>query len=197
MAPHLYTEYTNAIRRKFKDFALKKICEGVNDDDNIYRRTQKVKEVYRLTDAELEFVVYMWLRSNEDMQVDRDSELFSPSHGFGSPELSLNAVKEIATATGLSEDQVSRLLGKDSSLRKLGICNEELNIPYELRTYLNGCGDTTGLKAFRHATPGTIPFRQMQEHNPDANLALDLIKHHGWNRPLNILFYGVEGAGKT
>ena len=197
MAPHLYTEYTGAIRRRFKGYALKKIREGVNDDDNIYRRTQKVKEVYRLTDAELEFVIYMWLRSNEDMQMDRDSELFSSSHSYGCPELSLNAVKEIATATGLSEDQVSKLLGKDSSLRKLGICNEELSIPYELRTYLNGCGDTTGLKAFHHATPGTIPFHQLQEHNPDANLALDLIKHHGWNRPLNILFYGVEGAGKT
>lgn len=197
MAPHLYSAFTGAVRKRFKEFALQKFREGVNDSDSVYKRTQKVKEVYRLTDAELEFVLYMWLRCSDDMQVDRDCGMFESQRGFGAPEISPNTVKEVAIATGLSESQVSGLLGKESSLRKLGLCNEELSIPYELRTYLNGCGDTTGLKAFRRAAPGTIPFRQLQEHNPDANLALDLIRHHSWNRPLNILFYGVEGAGKT
>jgi SpoVK/Ycf46/Vps4 family AAA+-type ATPase len=198
MAPHLYSSLQKSICTKFKQYALGKIREGIRDDDSVYARSQKVKKVYRLTDAELEIVLYIWLRNSDQMEVDQDEDFFGKRHHhFGEPEMSPSTMKEIAVATGLSEARVSKLLGKDSSLRKLNLCNEDLNIPLELQTYLNGFGDISGLKAFNLASPATIPFCQLQEHNPDANLALELIRHHGWNRPLNILFYGVEGAGKT
>ena len=90
-----------------------------------------------------------------------------------------------------------KLMGKDSTLRKLGLCSEDMDIPMEVGCFLDGSCDSTGLKAFHLAEPGTVPFAQLQGNNPDAILALDLIKHHNWDRPLNILLYGVEGTGKT
>lgn len=198
MAPFLYKEVQDVVCGNFKKFALEKIQKGVRSDDPIYERALKVKEVYRLNDDELEILLYMWLRNRDVMQCDPDGEFFGRRrHRFGPPSDSPKVFSEVAMTTGLSIDRVMKLMGKDSTLRKLGLCNEDMDIPMEVGCFLDGSCDSTGLKAFHLAEPGTVPFTQLQGNNPDAILALDLIKHHNWNRPLNILLYGVEGTGKT
>ena len=197
MAPFLYKQINQYIAAEYRNYAMKKIRQGLPVGDQVYERVQKVKEVYRLTDDELEMVVYMWLRSRGELEIEQDEFFSKRHHHFGAPELSANSIADAAMVTGLSEDCITNMLGRDCSLRKLSLCNEELDIPPELKSYLNGYGDISGLKAFHLAGSSSIPFAQLKEHNPDAVLALELIRHHQRNCPLNILFYGVEGAGKT
>jgi len=197
MAPFLYRNMNELICKEFRWFAMRKIGRGIADDDPIYERVLKVKDVYRLTDDELEIVLYMWLKTRNEMDVNQDDFFSRHRRHFGSPELSVSSIEDASVATGIPVERVTSLLGNDSSIRKLNLCNDDLDLPFELKSFLNGYGDIRGLKAFRVAEPGTIPFSQLVEHNPDAGLALDLIRHHRRNRPLNILFYGVEGAGKT
>ena len=140
----------------------------------------------------------MWLHNREDLQIDSDGEFFGRRRRhFGPPNITQSMLRELARATGLDQDYVSSLLGKEGTLRMLNLCDDDLDIPPEVQAYLNGYGDSTGLKAFRLAEPGTIPFAQLQGGNPDAQLALDMVKNHDYKHPLNILFYGVEGSGKT
>ena len=198
MAPFLYKEVQDILCENFKKYALEKIQKGIRHGDPVYERAQKVKEVYRLNDDELEIILYMWLRNRDEMQCDPDGEFFGRRrHRFGPPTASPKIFSEIAVTTGLTLDRVLKLLSKESTLRKLNLCSEDLDIPVEVGCFLDGSCDCTGLKAFHRAEPGTVPFAQLQGNNPDAILALDLIKHHNWDRPLNILLYGIEGTGKT
>ena len=198
MAPFLYRRVLNVICENFEAYAMKRIAGGISDDDRIYKRVQKVKETFRLNDDELEILVYMWLHNRSELELDDEGEFFGRRRRhFGPPNVSQAMLYELSRATGFDKDYVSKLLSGDSALRRLNLCNEDMEIPSEVQSYLNGYGDSTGLKAFRLAEPGTIPFSELQGGNPDARLVLDLIKNHDRKHPLNILFYGVEGSGKT
>ncbi len=198
MAPFLYKQVQNLICENFEKYAMEMLSRGVSERDRVYRRVQKVKETYRLNDDETEMLVYMWLHNREELQIDSDGEFFGRRRRhFGPPNITQSMLRELARATGLDQDYVSGLLGKNGTLRMLNLCDDDLDIPPEVQSYLNGYGDSTGLKAFRLAEPGTVPFAQLQGNNPDAALALDMIKNHDYKHPLNILFYGIEGSGKT
>ncbi len=198
MAPFLYKRVQSVICENFEKYALKMLSRGVSENDRVYKRVQKVKETYRLNDDETEMLVYMWLHNREDLQIDSDGEFFGRRRRhFGPPNITQSLLRELSRATGLDQDYVSSLLGKEGTLRMLNLCDDDLDIPPEVQAYLNGYGDSTGLKAFRLAEPGTVPFAQLQGGNPDAQLALDMVKNHDYKHPLNILFYGVEGSGKT
>jgi SpoVK/Ycf46/Vps4 family AAA+-type ATPase len=198
MAPFLYKRVQGVICENFEKYALEMLSRGVSERDRVYKRVQKVKETYRLNDAETEMLVYMWLHNREELQIDSDGEFFGRRRRhFGSPNITQSMLRELARATGLEQDYVSSLLGQNGTLRMLNLCDDDLDIPPEVQSYLNGYGDSTGLKAFRLAEPGTVPFAQLQGNNPDALLALDMIKNHDRKHPLNILFYGIEGSGKT
>ncbi len=130
--------------------------------------------------------------------MDSDREFFGHRHHhFGSANSSQVMLRELSISTGMDQDYVSSLLRKDGTLRMLNLCDDELDLPTEVQSYLNGYGDSTGLKAFRLAEPGMVPFEQLQGGNPDAVLALEMIRNHDRRHPLNILLYGPPGTGKT
>ena len=76
MAPFLYKRVQNVICENFEKYALKMLSRGVSENDRVYKRVQKVKETYRLNDAETEMLVYMWLHNREELQIDSDGEFF-------------------------------------------------------------------------------------------------------------------------
>lgn len=198
MAPFLYKELLNVICENFKDYALAMFRRGISDKDKVYDFAQKVKETYRLKDDDMEILLYLWLRNTDNLHLDLDEEFGYRRRRFGRmPNEIEDVAKEIATATGFKEIQVKKLLGRDSTLQKLGLFNDDFDVPYELGSYLDGYSSSMGLKAFHLADAGTVPFDQLKVNNPDAEFALSLIKNHGWDCPLNMLFYGIEGAGKT
>jgi SpoVK/Ycf46/Vps4 family AAA+-type ATPase len=195
MAPFLYGRLQRCVSKNFREFAIETMSNCDMGKDISFARMLKLREIYRMNESEMEVLIYLWLRDRPEMERDSDDCLGLRRHRFGQPQASI--LQEIALATGFSTAKVSDLLGSNSTLKKLSLFNDDMDIPNEVANFLNGQSDAANIKAFTLAKAGTVPFEQLKSGNPDATLVLDMIKNHDHKHPLNILFYGVEGAGKT
>ena len=195
MAPFLYGRLQRCVSKNFRNYAIEMISCCDMSKDISFARMLKLREIYRMNESEMEVLIYLWLRDRPEMERDNDDGFGLRRHRFGQPQPSI--LQEIALVTGFSTSKVSDLLGSESTLKKLSLFNDEFDIPSEVANFLNGHSDAANIKAFSMAKPGTVPFEQLKAGNPDATLVLDMIKNHDHKHPLNILFYGVEGTGKT
>lgn len=160
-------------------------------------RVRKVKETYRLSDDELELLLFLWLRDSPDMEITESEQSIMRHRRFRDGDFNMNSLLNISRATGFSSEHISELLGKNSTLTRLGLVDDSLDIPIEIRRFLSGYSDSTRMKAFTPAESATVSFEQLQGSNPNAQLLLTMLKNHDRKSPLNILFYGLPGTGKT
>ena len=195
MAPFLYTRLQNSVSRHFCNYAIEVFNTCDVSKDISFKRMLKLREEYRLSEDETEVLLYLWLRNRPEMERNNDDCFGMRRRRFGQTDTSI--LQEIAQVTGFTVSKVSDLLGTNSTLTKLKLFSEDMDIPSEVGNFLSGQTDKADIKAFMRAKEGTVPFQQLQASNPDAKLVLDMIKNHDRKHPLNILFYGVEGAGKT
>lgn len=197
MAPQLFMQMQQMLAKSLINYALKIVKKGVPASDSTYRRMLKLKETFRLTDDETEVLLYLWLRNNELLSLNDEFGMSNRrrcrSH-FGDSSIE---IEDIARITGLSEERVSKALSSKGSLIKLNIVDSDFDVVEEAGKFLDGNTDVAELKAFRRAPACSVPFAQLQGDNPDAQLVLEMLRNHDREHPLNILFYGVEGTGKT
>ncbi len=197
MAPHLYQELQRLTCANFRDYAMEALRKGISEKDASFKRVQKVKKTYRLSDDELELLLYLWLRDSNDLEIEDCERNFLRHRRFRDNDANANSLENIARATGFNRDKISELLGKDSAISRLNLLDNQLDIPREVTRFLSGYSDGADMKAFKEAPKATVSFDQLQGNNPDAQMALTLLKNHKREKPLNILFYGVPGTGKT
>ena len=197
MAPQLYQELQRIATAHFLIYIYKTIEKGLSENDPSFQRVMRVKETYRLDDDELELLLYLWLRDSPDLEVEESQRSFMRHHRFRDNDNNANSLLNISRATGFSLEKISSLMGKNSSLSRLNLLNENLDIPTEVARFLSGYSDGTEMKAFKQAAAPTVDFQQLQGKNPDAKLMLTMLKNHHREAPLNILLYGVPGTGKT
>lgn len=197
MAPHLYQELQRIASDHFMDYIHKILKAGLDDDDASFKRVLRVKETYRLSDDELELLIYLWLRNSPDLEIEESQRSFMRHHRFRDNDCNQNSLLNISRATGFSLEQLAELMGKDSSLKRLNLVDSDLDIPQEVARFLSGYSDGTQMKAFKPADKPTVSFEQLQGNNPDAKLMLTMLQHHDRKSPLNLLLYGVPGTGKT
>ena len=197
MAPHLYQELQRIASDHFMEYIFKTLKQGLSEEDPSFKRIQRVKETYRLSDDELELLIYLWLRNSPDLEVEESQRSFMRHHRFRDNDANQNSLINISRATGFSLEQLSELMGKNSSLKRLNLVDVDLEIPMEVARFLSGYSDGTQMKAFKPANPATVSFEQLQGNNPDAQLMLTLLKNHDRKSPLNLLLYGLPGTGKT
>lgn len=197
MAPHLYQELQRIASDHFMAYINKALSTGLPDDEPSFKRVLRVKETYRLKDDELELLLYLWLRESPDLEVEESQRSFIRHHRFRDNDTNLNSLANISRATGFSLEELGTLMGKDSSLKRLNLVDDQLDIPQEVARFLSGFSDGTQMKAFKQAPAPTVDFEQLQGKNADARLMLTMLKNHKRDIPLNILLYGVPGTGKT
>lgn len=197
MAPHLYQAFLDIVRKHFTKFAMDTLRQGISEKDVSYNRMLKVKSTYRLSDDEVELLLYLWLKESRDLSIECENEGLYRSRRFRDNDSNSNSLANIARATGFPIEKLTKLLGKGSSLNRLNLVDDDLDIPREVRLYLSGYSDGAEMKAFKLADKPNVPFKQLQGTNPDAALVLDMITSYNREKPLNILFYGTEGTGKT
>lgn len=198
ISPQLYQKLMQITEKHFKKYAFAALKAGIRKNDISFQRMLNVKETFRLDDDEMELLLHFWLRNSRDLEVSdsSDRDMFRPRR-FRDNDANSNSLQNISRATGFSIERITQLLGKDSSLTKLQLVDQDLELPNDIRLYLSGYSETASLKAFQRAPEPTVSFEQLQGNNPDARLALEMLKRHDFRHPLNILFYGVEGTGKT
>ncbi len=197
VSPELGQEILKVIAKHFQKFALDSLKEGINENDPSIKRVQKTQEMFRLNDKELELLLYLWLRTSNDMEVEDNDPIPLRHRRFRDNDSNDRSLANISRATGLSMEDLDSLLGKNSSLIKLRLIDSDLDLLCDVHHYLSGISDEAGMKSFKIAGAPSVSFEQLQGKNPDAKLALKMLQEHKRERPLHILFYGTEGAGKT
>jgi AAA+ superfamily predicted ATPase len=170
---------------------------GLSSDDPILPRLSEVQAQFRLNDQEMELMVLGWISKTQtsiDELLDVTSNKIErrPRRGNSLP------VRSIQILTGLNSATLSQCIGPDSTLRKLTLLDDDLELSPELVSYLDGqvMGSLTE-RFFKTWQGKAIPLARLQGENPDAHMVKEMIAHHKGNQPLHILLYGVEGTGKT
>lgn len=197
MNPMLFQDLQRTIGDQFFEFAMAALKKGIRKNDASFVRVQKVKETYRLNDDEMEMLLYLWLRNSPDLEIQESERSFLRHRRFRDNDNNINSLMNISRATGFSIDRITELLGKNSSLNRLNLLDQDLDLPNEVSKFLSGYSDATQMKAFSPAPAASVSFEQLQGKNPDAQLLLTMLKNHDHKSPLNVLLYGIPGTGKT
>ena len=183
--------------------------KGCAPDDIAMQRAFELKRIFHLSDDAVELVLYLWLRNHPRLFMKLEPSRTKVGVVFDSNER--GTFKRIAMLTGLEPTTICELCSKESPLVKfqliqmeesfrnadLRIKRKELYLAEDVSDYLYGFSDVSHIMNYMPAEPPLVSFEQIASQNTHANFVLQLLQSHAKGFPLNILFYGREGTGKT
>lgn len=186
-----------------------KIAKGCSPDDETLRRVFEMKRLFHLSDEAVELVLYLWLRNHQRLYFRLENILVKDGENFDPNER--GAFSRVALLTGLDAATLQELCSKESPLIKfqlvqmeesfrntdLRIKRKELYLADDVSNYLYGFSDMSRIMDFKPAAKPCVPYAQIVKTNPQASFVLQMLRSHQKGSPLNILFYGREGTGKT
>lgn len=181
------------IAKHFIPFAIEKLSKGVSRHNEALKRIEKMQKLLRLSDEETEFVLFIWLSDNDELEIHRENKCKrNPRFSNAACDLDFDAL-----ALGMPKERISEMLAETSSLVKLCIINKEFELDQDLKMHLSGQRLLSQWSDIELAPPPKIPFEELRSDRSDADMLVYLLSHHDKSRPLNILFYGLAGTGKT
>ena len=92
MAPQLYQELPRIACDPFMAFIYKTLKKGMSEKDPSFKRVMQVKETYRLSDDELELLIYLWLRNSPDLEIEESQRSFMRHHRFRDNDCNGNGI---------------------------------------------------------------------------------------------------------
>ncbi len=184
------------------------IAKGCGVDDVSLRRTFELKRIFHLSDEAIELILYLWLRDHQDMAFNVKATTGLPNF-FNS--LGSGSFRRTSLITGLEPSVLHELCSKESPLVKFSlvqmedVCRNavlrvkprELTLASEIGDYLYGFSDISRIMDFCPAAKPSVSYAQIAKTNRQVPFVLQMLKTHQKGTPLNILFYGREGTGKT
>ena len=189
-----WKKFKNTVIPLFLKFAWNELNKGVAENDATMARIEKLQNLSHLKDDEIEVILYLWLQEYDEMDVS--SKKKGPTTGNRSRYME-KEFDLIPIATGLSKQSVADMLNSDSLLSKLGLINEEADLERDIIFHLNGQSEITRISNVEMAEAPKIPFKTLAKDRPEAETLVYLLKNHDYKKPLNILFYGRAGTGKS
>lgn len=183
----------DALIKSFIQEATQIIEHGPVAGDPYIKRVTTLQNVYKLNKTELEFLIFCWtFYRNPDC-----TPLLEYISVRNSRSESLTA-KFFQDIFNIPNSELDAILDENATLRRMLILDQNLNPLKSITMYLDGCAGKNYCDNYYSIYKGSpIPFEQLQADNPNADLLLEMVKHHKKGFPLNIFLYGVEGAGKT
>ncbi len=187
-------ETSNAIRRVTRKLLREELNATADAPETaLHARIRELQEVHRLSDMETECAVFLYLNAADSMFAN----LLSCSRIFCNE----NAAGQVARLTQvgrLSRAAVLRAVSTRSALRRLGLVDEYLDLSAEVIGFLNGLNEEPLTSQFyRRDTGDVLPLAAHRAVSRHTALLQRLIRKHRGDQPLNILFYGSPGTGKT
>lgn len=180
------------LQEKFIAEATKLISEATTENDPHIQRLKSIQKIYRLSDLELEFLIFSWIFFYEKQCDDLVDFLKTNRHR------SANNAALFQLIRGVSQSDVDEILAPNATLRRMMIVDDELNLLAKIIQYLEGRSGANYCESnFLIYKGDAISYEQLQGNNPDADLIVEMLAHHQKGTPLNIFLYGVEGTGKT
>jgi SpoVK/Ycf46/Vps4 family AAA+-type ATPase len=183
----------NIATEYFTKYALEQLKNAVMEDDPVYIRAQKLQETLRLSDSDMELILYLW--------IDLATEIKAKQSGLTRRAAMMQSrgqdVNLMLVAGGFTEKQFYDTIGDNSLLSKLRIIDSDLVMDHEIELHMNGTINISSVGDIETAEAPKIPFQTLAKDRPEADMLVYLLAHHDYKQPLNILFYGRAGTGKT
>lgn len=105
-------------------------------------------------------------------------------------------IKFIAKCLNCSVNQIRDLVREDAKLRRYNFIDDDIDFVYRLENFLNGLSkEPLNSNFFRKAQEPALPWEFFGELTSEHGSMLKRLLTCG--RPVNILFYGSPGTGKT
>ena len=187
-----------AMARLLRDALLRIISKSkslLKMDCEFCKKTQKLQDVFGLSDVEKRILVFLFLFPEDHFEDDFSSSHFDKN------------IKEISEFIGLTEDQILKAVGNGPTLRNYFLADNEGRYTqksvYEnveliplVKDYLSGgSGKDFEERFFKVVSGEVIPFEKHNLTSVEKETLLSLISSSQKRR--NILFYGEPGTGKT
>ena len=184
------------------------LANGCDKSDVSMQRAFELKRLFHLSDEALDLVLYLWLRDHHNMffKIEKKSEMFDYFDSYDR-----GTFRRISLIAGLEPETLHELCSKESALIKfqlvrmeesfrnsdLRIKRRELYLANEVSDFLYGFSDMSRIMDLKTAPKPCVDYAQISKTNPQSSFVLQMLKTHQKGAPLNILFYGREGTGKT
>lgn len=168
----------------------------VDDKDPLLKRMQQLRHDLRLDDLSLEILLACHLIDNHRAIGDLHTSAISQS-GYNLPDSVQITATSLAPLLGYPEMDIANRISGPGGMFDLGLLEFDGTPSIEVEAYLTGSAMASLLN--HYATPVTIDALPLERfsHIYDANIIRDLVLAHSGERPLHILFHGIEGTGKT
>jgi len=186
-------EIQDVTTKHFTQYALEQLQKADIENDPVYARVQNLKKTLRLSDDEIELIIYLWIDIATEIKM-KQSGLSKRAAMMQSHRQEVNLM---LVAIGFNEKQFYNSIGDDSLLSKLNIIDSDLNLDHEIELHLNGVTNITSVGDIETADAPKIPFQTLAKDRSEAEMLIYLLAQHDYKQPLNILFYGRAGTGKT
>lgn len=175
---------------------LKRTMVRLKDGKDLFAtRLQELKEVFKLTDEDIEaFKVIYFSRHNHNFE-----------NMCSNAEIDINGRRDIRAAilniklfTGMNEAIIKKSLNKEAPLRKYGLLEEDLDIAQQLSEFITGlCNEPLTNKFFRKYSGEPVELEAHINVRQHLEVMEKIICNCDDNDRVNILLYGQPGTGKT
>ena len=189
-----WKRFLNTVIPLFMKFAWQELNKGTDESDSTMQRVEKLQEMFHLNDEEIELILYLWIQEYDEMEVKGVKKRLTCGMRTRFTEKDLEL---IPIATGLSKQRLSELTNSDALISKLGILDNDMDLDGDIVRHLNGQNEITKVGDIGIAEDSKIPFETLAKDRPEADTLVYLLANHDYKKPLNILFYGRAGTGKT
>ena len=191
--PNYACEIQDVTTKYFTEYALEQLQKADIENDPIYTRVQNLQKTLRLSDDEIELIIYLWIDIATEIKM-KQSGLSKRAAMMQSHRQDVNLM---LVAVGFNDNQFYNTIGDDSLLSKLNIIDSDLNLDHEIELHLNGVTNISSVGDIEIAAAPKIPFQTLAKDRTEAEMLIYLLAQHDYKQPLNILFYGRAGTGKT
>lgn len=189
-----WDDFVNIVIPIFMKFAWKELNRGVKENDLTMARIEKLQEMFHLQDDEIKIILYLWLQEYDEMEICNVRKTLTSGRRSRFMEKNFEL---IPIATGLSNQRISELTNGDSILAKLHLLDDDMDLDRDVIFHLNGQNEISKVGDIEVASAPKIAFQTLAKDRPEADTLVYLLANHDYKKPLNILFYGRAGTGKT
>lgn len=176
----------------FIEESIRLISQGDYSTDPYIKRIKIIQNTYGLNDLEMEFLIFTWIMFHEKKCEDLSNQL------QGRRFKNSNNADLFQFIFDVPQEDLDEILDPKGTLRRMLIINDQLEPLNRVIAFFSGqAGSNYCDNYFKVCKDKAIPFEQLQDGNPDADLMMEMLTHYKKDTPLNLFFYGVEGTGKT
>ncbi|MBF0431844.1 MAG: ATP-binding protein [Fibrobacteria bacterium] len=172
------------------------IYTSIPEDAPFYQRLLSLGTLFHLNSEELEVLTLINL-NEMDTQIEELLDAYDKKSHFKRYPLNLSDAS-LSCVSGLSMRKVISYLSPKSTISRLELVDDSRSAAEELLKFLNGSSATPITDTYFLQTPvSNIPIDNFFIPEKELNVLTGIIRSKHPKTPLNILFYGEPGTGKS